>query len=1163
MPFRRPTRWLIRGLILAVLAVFGCGVWYAQSWVSPEQVHAAVTASLGEEFQGSNVQVGSARLSVFGGITVTDLTVTWPGDSTPFFIAPHAVIAHDKERLNHGRIAVRKIELEHPTLRIECTADGKWKLPGLDHDTSSDRSVPTFVIRDATVTIIDHRPGGIPKIDVQKAKLQLVNDPHSILKVQGQATVAPFGEVSVSAQFNRDTRESVLRVEMPDVTIGPAFNGEVAKVKPDIAEMLEKVRAKATLKAEVTYQPQAAVAFKPDIKLDIREGTFDDPMLPWPAENVSASIRLADGKVRVEKALAKVGPSQIELNFETKALPALSPGQTVPVAAANPNPDLLGSIEDSMTGVSATVRNLPLSEELFNRLPARAQEARTRLNPVGSVDVSYKFSRSAAGWKRELELHPNKLAFTYAKFRYPVTDLEGTIKKTVIPDGTDEVAIRLNGLASGKRVDFVGRMAGNGDDPLIDLRITGDDLPIDDVLFDSMHKEKYRTMLKRLRGKGRGEFTATIHQDPGINRLTTDFIITVKDGQLMPEQFPYPLEKVRGRVAVRVISSDASRPNAPGTYKPSEPDPDRVDISKFEAFHGTGQVWLDGVNETIPGTRDRKMVFNVKAKNCLLDESLATAIDSIHLGTIWRTFQPKGMITLGMEVTIADRVGLLNADGTVGQDPPFDPNRDLNLRVNFKGPTITPDFFPYEFSELTGAFRYEDNGVDLLDFEANHGMSKVKLENGKVRFRPDGTVWTDFKSISASPFISDQSFRTALPSALKKAVTDLNPRGRMDLFLNQLTVLVPPNGQVKLPEPQSFPSPFGPVGQKKNNPDNRIARGQSPESVETKRYADPLVYWDGQVKFLGAAINTGTTIEDMYGVAACRGRYDTDRLVGALGNAWIETGMIAKQPVSKVKISYSADAQTTDPQRPGTLLPIQMRFYDLHGQLFRGEVGGEARVVLSEPPRYRLLLSAQNVRLEDVAAHYQVGKETDFSGLAQAKMLLEFEPDPKTGIVSLQGGGSVDVPQGRMYKLPVMLELIKVAKLQTPDQTGFEEAHATFRVRGDRIYVDKLDLLGSAVSLGGSGELDMDAKDVKFEFYTIWSQTLKRWLTTPLGDPTSALSDKLFRIEATRTPNGEFKFTPRVVPVVTDPFRAIADRVRNRTGLQSPSVNPTARAVGQ
>ena len=103
--------------------------------------------------------------------------------------------------------------------------------------------------------------------------------------------------------------------------------------------------------------------------------------------------------------------------------------------------------------------------------------------------------------------------------------------------------------------------------------------------------------------------------------------------------------------------------------------------------------------------------------------------------------------------------------------------------------------------------------------------------------------------------------------------------------------------------------------------------------------------------------------------------------------------------------------------------------------------------------------------------------------------------------------------------------------------------------------VTQLDLLGSAVSLGGAGELDTDGQYVQFEFYTIWSQTLKRWLTTPLGDVTALLSGSLFKIELTRE-NG--KLTPKAVmlPVVTDPVRNVAERLRNR--FAPP---PTARAA--
>src|SRR5205823_7083774 len=123
-------------------------------------------------------------------------------------------------------------------------------------------------------------------------------------------------------------------------------------------------------------------------------------------------------------------------------------------------------------------------------------------------------------------------------------------------------------------------------------------------------------------------------------------------------------------------------------------------------------------------------------------------------------------------------------------------------------------------------------------------------------------------------------------------------------------------------------------------------------------------------------------------------------------------------------------------------------------------------------------------------------QDAELKGTAQSRLVLENAPDPKTGALVLKGDGSVDVPAGRMYNLPVLLDLVKLAKFQAPDQTAFEEAHAAFRIQGDRVIVDHVDLIGSAVSLGGYGELDPTGRHVKFEFYTVWSQTLKRWLTT-------------------------------------------------------------------
>jgi len=96
------------------------------------------------------------------------------------------------------------------------------------------------------------------------------------------------------------------------------------------------------------------------------------------------------------------------------------------------------------------------------------------------------------------------------------------------------------------------------------------------------------------------------------------------------------------------------------------------------------------------------------------------------------------------------------------------------------------------------------------------------------------------------------------------------------------------------------------------------------------------------------------------------------------------------------------------------------------------------------------------------------------------------------------------------------------------------------------------------VSLGGSGQLDLQGRDVHFEFYTIWSQTLRKWLTTPFGDVTGLLSGGLFKIELTRV-DGELKPKAVMLPAVTDPMKAVAERWRNRFHREPPTVRAAPR----
>src|SRR5207248_4745852 len=209
--------WLIRGLILAGVAALVALGWVASSWVSPERVREKVLAHLNEQFDGVEVHVGSARMRILGGIAVTDLRITRPGDppDRPLLAVPSAVLYHDKEQLNRGRLVIRKVELENPELNLERSADGRWNLADVLKPGPADKPVPTIVAKGGTLSLTDRAPGGLPPLRLTDARFTLLNDPLPVLGLDVSATAGAFGPVHVRSRMNRVSRQLVVGLELP------------------------------------------------------------------------------------------------------------------------------------------------------------------------------------------------------------------------------------------------------------------------------------------------------------------------------------------------------------------------------------------------------------------------------------------------------------------------------------------------------------------------------------------------------------------------------------------------------------------------------------------------------------------------------------------------------------------------------------------------------------------------------------------------------------------------------------------------------------------------------------------------------------------------------------------------------------------------------------
>jgi hypothetical protein len=211
--------------------------------------------------------------------------------------------------------------------------------------------------------------------------------------------------------------------------------------------------------------------------------------------------------------------------------------------------------------------------------------------------------------------------------------------------------------------------------------------------------------------------------------------------------------------------------------------------------------------------------------------------------------------------------------------------------------------------------------------------------------------------------------------------------------------------------------------------------------------------------------------------------------------------------------------------------------------LFGGAVYGPIRIEFGPRVRYEMWLTASQVRLEEFGRR-NLGKDSQISGLANAEIHLEGKgPEPN----DLTGRGSVDVPNGRLYNLPLLLDLLKFLAIRLPDGTAFDEAHASFTIRGQRMAISRLDLYGNAVSLRGQGEMNLDGTDINLDFFAALAR-VTQFLPPVLKELPNNLSKYLFKIQM-RGKMGDVHFTKEPLPPLFEPLKGFLERVKGRSGF--------------
>jgi hypothetical protein len=464
----------------------------------------------------------------------------------------------------------------------------------------------------------------------------------------------------------------------------------------------------------------------------------------------------------------------------------------------------------------------------------------------------------------------------------------------------------------------------------------------------------------------------------------------------------------------------------------------------------------------------------------------------------------------------------------------FDPAEDLEVNFAFAGASIQPTFFPVLLNEVMGQLSYNKSRVELFDFTARRGDAQVSIAKSEILLRPNGGHWSDVRDLSVTPLVLDAELLAALSPGLRQAIQSLELKGGMSLHATRLVIDDPHESRPRnLPAPEPVPT-FVRGYRPEGNSEVPIY-GMNANSSANPNVARPTIYWDGKIVLNKASLVAGVPCENLSGCFATRGLFENGQLGRVLANLSLDQSRIARQPVQEVVARFEMS-----PQEPNVVKVPMIR-----GSLYGGEVGGEARLVLQEPFRFDLKLNATRIKLEEVARSQRISQNTQLEGLATAQVYLQNAPDEKTGKPILQGGGSIDVPSGKLLNLPHILDLLKVVKGKPPDETFFDEAKILFRIRGNRVVIGQLDLMGNAISLGGEGEVNLDGSNMNLEFYTVWTR-VNNLLTPALNDVTALFSKAFFKVTVKGELGGKTEVKKEAVPVLIDPLRRVLERMRVR-----------------
>lgn len=1125
---RRATRWRrILGLAAAlVVMALGGTYWYL---TRPAQIRAYATRWL-SEFTGGHVDIERASFDPFGGLTLVGVTLALPENSgfepgndsleaRTVFTSSSVALRLDVRQLLHRQVRVREVVAVDPELIfVQRSSDGvdNWQWMLEHRPLQSDDALS--------------RPKTLPVIRLRNARLQEYRigergrTSASVQTVWADAAPLPAHPRTYDVRLTKivkdeKTRELVsdpgrLQIDMDTLAVSghlPAMNLDelLFASTPAMLQWMDLLAMTGTIRPEqLELSPdrrRVTLALSDaSLAVPIDEREHDTP----PAERYLRFEQIA-GRVRFEGDSASV-----ELAGRFHGAPIRLQGTTrIDPSGTLSGLDALG-LDLTLQGTEVLLpRNEPerhASEARFvTRWPQLANFVRD-FDGVGRADVSvhlHKPAQRGAGIDLlDGRLEPKNVSARYIGFPYRVTHMSGVVQFR--PDGTE--TIELKGMHNNAVLTFSG-WEGGFKTQAGDLVIRGVDVPLDDDLRTCLSEED-RRLCERFGLQARMDLD--IHMTradapPGTpdNPWKSVIDVTLRDGALQFDRFPYPLDTLRGQIRI-----------AGGT----------LDIRELTARRQGASVRVTGTaNWSDPARPDVNLLLD--AKGVPLDSVLGAALPD-EVRDRYRKIAPVGVISVAGAIQSTAASEHVDYDLVLGI---------VNTSANLpSGSRLT---------DIAGRVQLRRTGVTVESLEARLGESALQAE-GTLPAELRGAAF-DLHVMSPRLALSDTT-RGALPQSLREIWDDFAPAGeaRVDVHIRRKDSSTRPASTQADDDAYDYQAVIEPLGAS-------ATYAAFPLPLEDVRGSISLS--SDRVEIRSMRMRTGDASISLFGTVEPEGEHNHVRLAVQARRLKLDAKLrqamhwrIRRQwdvlkPTGELDVDFSRLEFTTGQEMPTWSFDGKAIFRDFALQIgseigaVNGSIEGTGRVgdAIEMDSALRLQSIAIDGRLlRDVFARLkrepgssivQISelKADLYGGAVVGHAELDYEPSPATfdvwiqasgvsleqflnakrkageerlqarGLIdgqltlsgrfdqpaSRRGSGEVSIREAQVFKIPLMFSLLQVVNL-TLDNNAFHDALLHFYVQGRELVLDAIDLRGKALSMVGTGRVDTEADTLNLTF---------------------------------------------------------------------------------